>query len=117
MYQFAVTHADDVRWARGKRGAFRPQFKRPHQGLHRKVSPIFALHTDGELSLNFGALSGHKQLQPYRDRFAAKLRELVFPGIPEDIDVGSVDIPIEKWESHADKLVQALREVFVLETV
>lgn len=115
VYHFATTHADQVRWARGKRGAFRPQFKRPYEnlGVNCKVGPIFTLHTDGELSLNFGSLSRYEQLRTYRDRFAARLRELGFPGIPEDLDVESVDIPIEQWGPHADNFVQALRDVFV----
>jgi hypothetical protein len=114
VYRFATQHADQVRWARGVRGAFRPQFKRPYEEIHikGKVGPLFTVHTDGELSLNFGALSRHEQLKRYRDRFAARLRELDFPSIPDDVESDAVTIPIDQWERHVSQLLQAVQEIF-----
>jgi len=114
LYHFSQQHADQMRWARGKHGAFRPQFRQPYKeiNIRGKVAPLFTVDTDGVLSLNLGSLSRHEQLKAYGDRFVARLRELGFPSIPNDQDTDMVEIPVEDWQTHVDGLIQAVEEVF-----
>ena len=115
VYEFAVRHADQIRWARGRRGHLGAQFRRPYVESHfkGKVGPLFNLFTDGELVLNFGHLYHNEQLKSYRDRFAARLRQLGFPSIPDDLDGESGPIPISAWAQHVDQLIQAVQDIFV----
>lgn len=112
LYELLQEAADNINWARGQEGNFRPQFqKTAEQGL-KNPSP-FVVYADGRLSLNFGGKDKGEKSKMLRDEFAAQLRAIRFCEIPNDLDKATIDVPLKEWKPKMDAFMDVVRKVFV----